>query len=136
MGLARILSNLGRDQEALPHATEAVKLFRAVEEAEPGSVSSSFAFTLMQLARILSNLGRDQEALPHATKAESCSGQSRKPSPAATGRTSLMPSAASAPYLGASVPWRAALTITREAVKEDPEHLPKLIPRHIISGLP
>ena len=48
--LGRSLSNLGRDQEALPHATEAVKLFRAVEEAEPGSHRAYLASALDGLA--------------------------------------------------------------------------------------
>jgi len=61
--LANTLSKLGRREEALTTAQEAVELHRDLAAARPGAFRPDLAMSLNNLANTLSNLGRREEAL-------------------------------------------------------------------------
>jgi tetratricopeptide (TPR) repeat protein len=63
------LSNLGRREEALTVAEEAVRLRRALAAARPDAFTPDLALSLNNLANMLSNLGRREEALSAADEA-------------------------------------------------------------------
>ncbi|MEI7940693.1 MAG: tetratricopeptide repeat protein, partial [Verrucomicrobiota bacterium] len=64
--LANVLSDLGRREEALAHAQDAVRLYRQLAEARPDAFLPNLAMSLNNLANRLSALGRREEALAHA----------------------------------------------------------------------
>jgi len=61
--LAVALSDLGRREEALTTAEEAVRLRRALAAARPDAFTPDLASSLTNLANSLSDLGRCEEAL-------------------------------------------------------------------------
>ena len=61
--LANMLSALGRREEALKAAEEAVGHYRALAEARPDAFIPNLALSLNNLANMLSDLGRREEAL-------------------------------------------------------------------------
>ena len=67
--LANRLSDLGRREEALTAAEEAVRLYRALAEARPDAFIPDLALSLNTLAAMLSALGRREEALTAAEEA-------------------------------------------------------------------
>jgi tetratricopeptide (TPR) repeat protein len=67
--LANRLSALGRREEALKAAEEAVRLYRALAEASPDIFLPDLAMSLNNLANRLSDLGRREEALKAAEEA-------------------------------------------------------------------
>jgi tetratricopeptide (TPR) repeat protein len=67
--LANRLSDLGRREEALKAAKEAVRLRRALAEARPDVFIPNLALSLNTLANRLSDLGRREEALKTAEEA-------------------------------------------------------------------
>ena len=67
--LANRLSDLGRREEALAAAEEAVGHYRALAAARPDTFSPNLAVSLNSLANMLSDLGRREEALAAAEEA-------------------------------------------------------------------
>jgi tetratricopeptide (TPR) repeat protein len=67
--LANRLSDLGRREEALAAAEEAVRLNQALAEARPDAFIPDLALSLNNLANRLSDLGRREEALTAAEEA-------------------------------------------------------------------
>ena len=67
--LANRLSALGRREEALAVATEAVEIYRALAAVRPDAFRPDLAGSLNNLANRLSALGRREEALTVATEA-------------------------------------------------------------------
>jgi tetratricopeptide (TPR) repeat protein len=67
--LANRLSDLGRREEALKAAEEAVGHYRALAEARPDAFIPDLALSLNNLANRLSDLGRREEALKVAEEA-------------------------------------------------------------------
>ncbi len=67
--LAIRLSALGRREEALEHAEEAVRLYRALASARPDAFLPNLATSLNNLAVMLSALGRREEALERVEEA-------------------------------------------------------------------
>ena len=67
--LAIRLSELGRRQEALENAQQAVEIRRKLEKANPDAFLPDLAMSLNTLANRLSELGRRQEALENAQQA-------------------------------------------------------------------
>ncbi|MBC7243145.1 MAG: tetratricopeptide repeat protein, partial [Anaerolineae bacterium] len=67
--LAHFLSALGRPQEALPLAQEALAIRRRLAEVNPDAFLPDLAMSLHNLAKFLSAQGRPQEALPLALEA-------------------------------------------------------------------
>jgi len=66
---ANYLSYLGRREEALAAAEEAVELYRALASARPDAFTPNLAGSLNNLAAMLSGLGRREEALAAAEEA-------------------------------------------------------------------
>ena len=64
--LANRLSALGRREEALAAAEEAVRLYRTLAQARPDAFMPDLAMSLNNLANMLSDLGRPEEALAAA----------------------------------------------------------------------
>ena len=64
--LANMLSDLGRREEALAAAEEAVRLYRTLAQARPDAFMPDLAMSLNNLANMLSDLGRPEEALAAA----------------------------------------------------------------------
>jgi tetratricopeptide (TPR) repeat protein len=67
--LANMLSNLGRREEALARAQEAMDLYRALAAQRPDAFRPDLATSLNTLAVMLSKLGRREEALARAQEA-------------------------------------------------------------------
>src|SRR5205823_3551484 len=67
--LASRLSDLGRREEALTAAEEAVRLRRALAAARPNAFTPDLALSLNNLAGRLNDLGRREEALKAAQEA-------------------------------------------------------------------
>jgi tetratricopeptide (TPR) repeat protein len=67
--LAVKLSDLGRQEEALERAREAVDIYRALAEPRPDAFRPDLAMSLNNLAKMLSDLGRREEALERAQEA-------------------------------------------------------------------
>ncbi len=67
--LANRLSDLGRREEALTSAQEAVELRRVLAAARPDAFTPNLAMSLNNLATFLSDLGRREEALAAAQEA-------------------------------------------------------------------
>ena len=67
--LANRLSELGRREEALKAAEEAVQIRRALAAARPEAFTPDLAMSLNNLANRLSELGRREEALKAAEEA-------------------------------------------------------------------
>ena len=67
--LATMLSELGRREEALTQAEEAVRLYRQLAAARPDAFLPNLAMSLNNLANRLSDLGRREEALAQAEEA-------------------------------------------------------------------
>jgi tetratricopeptide (TPR) repeat protein len=67
--LSARLSNLGRREEALAQAQEAVRLCRQLAQARPDAFLPNLATSLNNLANRLSALGRREEALAQAEEA-------------------------------------------------------------------
>jgi tetratricopeptide (TPR) repeat protein len=67
--LANRLSELGRREEALAAAQEAVQIRRALAAARPEAFTPDLARSLSNLAAMLSELGRREEALAAAQEA-------------------------------------------------------------------
>jgi tetratricopeptide (TPR) repeat protein len=63
------LSDLGRREEALTAAEEAVRHYRALAAARPDAFTPDLALSLNNLANMLSDLGRREEALTAAEEA-------------------------------------------------------------------
>ncbi|MBM4046430.1 MAG: sensor histidine kinase, partial [Planctomycetes bacterium] len=63
---ATMVSELGRREEALAHAQEAVALYRKLAAERPDAFLPDLAMSLNTLANRLSALGRREEALTHA----------------------------------------------------------------------
>jgi tetratricopeptide (TPR) repeat protein len=66
---ANFLSTLGRREDALAAATEAVGLYRDLARARPEAFTPDLATSLSNLANGLSELGRREDALAAATEA-------------------------------------------------------------------
>ena len=64
-----MLGALGRREEALAAAEEAVRLYRALAEACPDAFTTHLAWSLATLATMLGALGRREEALAAAEEA-------------------------------------------------------------------
>ena len=64
-----MLSDLGRREEALAAALEAVTLRRALAQSRPDAFTPDLAASLNNLANKLSDLGRREEALAAAQEA-------------------------------------------------------------------
>jgi hypothetical protein len=71
--LARRLSGLGRREEALAAADEAVRLYRALAAARPDAFTPDLARSLSVLGDVLEALDRIPEALPTTKKRFVCS---------------------------------------------------------------
>jgi tetratricopeptide (TPR) repeat protein len=67
--LATMLSGLGRREEALAQAEEAVRLRRQLAQQRPDAFLPDLAMSLNNLANRLSDLGRREEALAQAEEA-------------------------------------------------------------------
>ena len=67
--MANRLSDLGRREEALSAAEEAVGLYRALAAARPDAFLPDLAMSLNNLANRLNDLGRREEALSAAEEA-------------------------------------------------------------------
>jgi tetratricopeptide (TPR) repeat protein len=67
--LANILSELGRREEALDKAQEAVRIYEQLAKARPDAFLPDLAMSLHNLANTLMDLGRREEALDKAQKA-------------------------------------------------------------------
>jgi tetratricopeptide (TPR) repeat protein len=63
---APIMSALGRHEEALAAAGEAVNLYRALAESRPDAFTPKLTLSLNNLGNILIALGRREEALAAA----------------------------------------------------------------------
>ena len=63
------LSDLGRREEALKTAAEAVKIYRRLSDRRPDAFEPDLAMSLNNLAPMLSELGRGEEALKTAQEA-------------------------------------------------------------------
>ena len=75
------LSNLGRREEALAQAQEAVRLYQQLAAARPDAFLPDLAMSLNNLANRLSNLGRREEALAQAQEADAFAVNSPPPAP-------------------------------------------------------
>jgi tetratricopeptide (TPR) repeat protein len=64
--LANMLSDLGRREEALAQAEEAVRIYRQLAEARPEAFLPDLGMSVNNLANRLSDLGRREEALAQA----------------------------------------------------------------------
>ncbi len=73
--LANGLSELGRREEALAVAQEAVQIRRALAAARPEAFTHYLAGSLNNLANRLSELGRREEALAAAEEAAGLTGE-------------------------------------------------------------
>ncbi|MGH6937271.1 MAG: tetratricopeptide repeat protein, partial [Methylocella sp.] len=71
--LAATLSALGRPEEALAAAQEAVSIRRDLARARPQAFTPDLAMSLNNLAAMLSALGRREEALAAAQEAANVS---------------------------------------------------------------
>ena len=58
------MSNLGQQRDARPVKAEALELYRALEEAEPGRYRADLALALTNLGITVSNLGQERDARP------------------------------------------------------------------------
>ena len=67
--LAKRLSDLGRREEALDAAQEAVEIYRELSDARPDAFRPNLAASLNNVANRLSDLGRHEEALEAAQEA-------------------------------------------------------------------
>ena len=67
---AGYLSDLGRREEALAAAQEAVNIRRDLARARPEAFTPDLAMSLNNLANVLAALGRREEALAAAQEAE------------------------------------------------------------------
>jgi tetratricopeptide (TPR) repeat protein len=64
-----MLSDLGRREDALAAAEDAVRLYRALAAARPDAFTADLAMSLNNLANVLSELGRREDALAAAEDA-------------------------------------------------------------------
>jgi tetratricopeptide (TPR) repeat protein len=64
-----MLSDLGRREEALAQAEEAVRIYGQLAEQRPDAALPDLAASLDTLANMLGDLGRREEALAHAGEA-------------------------------------------------------------------
>ncbi len=67
--LASMLSNLGRHEEALATADDALRFYRQLAQQRPAAFLPDLARSLNNLAIMLNALGRHQEALSRAEEA-------------------------------------------------------------------
>ena len=84
--LGNVLSDLGRREDALAAAQEAVEIYRRLAAERPDAFRPDLAGSLNNLAQLLSDLGRREEALAAAQEAvELCRAPRRRSGPTPSG---------------------------------------------------